>query len=102
MTNQTNDGRQDKLETRLDDLSARVRSLEQETGENRAMRKERDLRLFTKIEDLEKTISEVKEQLQKQISKVEMHLIWPLRIVGAAILAAIVTFIVNGGLTGTV
>ena len=79
--------RVERLEQRADSIDSRLRKVEQTTGENRAMRKERDERIFQKIEALE-----------TQIKKLENHLIWPIRILIGVLLTGLGTFIIQGGL----
>lgn len=89
--------RLDAVEQEVKNMEKRLRVVEQEGGEYRARGKERDIRLFSEIETLEKSLRASHEELKGKISKLEGQIVWPVRIVGGAILASVGAYVVNGG-----
>ncbi len=79
--------RVERLEKNVEGVTARVRVLEQEVGETRALRSERDKRIFEKLEDI-----------QQRLDRMDTHRVWVTRTVLGAVILAVVAFLLRGGL----
>ncbi len=79
--------RVERLEKNVEGVTARVRVLEQEVGETRALRSERDRRIFDKL-----------DEIQTRLDKMDSHRVWATRTVLGAVILAAVAFLLRGGL----